>query len=165
MKKIFFLLLLLNASFCFSQQKDTVLGVGHLETGSDEIIIPNKNESKNDQVYTVVDHMPEFPGGQSEMMEFINKNLHYPKKELKKGISGNCYITFYVDKTGEIRDAKILRGITGGELCNKEALRVVKKMPKWIPGKQNGKEVSVQYNLPIKFTNKSIKTKKASKNS
>jgi protein TonB len=152
MKKILFILFVLNASFCFSQQKDTILGVGHLETGSDEIIVPDKKESKKEVVFSIVEQMPEFPGGMAEMMKFIQKNIRYPKKDKKNGISGTCYVTFIIDKTGEIREAKILRGINGGERCNSEALRVVKSMPKWIPGKQNGKNVDVQFNLPIKFT-------------
>ncbi|MFY9310248.1 MAG: energy transducer TonB [Bacteroidia bacterium] len=117
-------------------------------------------KSDKQQVFTTVEQMPEFPGGSKKMMEFIQKNINYPEEDLKKGISGTCYLTFNVDETGEIRDVKVLRGITNGQLCDAEAVRVVKSMPKWIPGKQNGKEVSVQYNLPIKFTppNDVIKT-------
>ena len=65
-------------------------------------------------------------------------------------IQGNVYVTFLVDKDGKVKDAKILRGIGGG--CDEEALRVVSHMPDWKPGKQNGRAVMVQYNLPVKFT-------------
>ena len=99
--------------------------------------------------FTVVEQMPEFPGGVQSMMEFIATNIRYPAMARELGISGNVFISFVVSRNGEIKNLKILRGIGGG--CDEEALRVVQLMPKWIPGKQNGKAVPVQFNLPIKF--------------
>jgi periplasmic protein TonB len=101
--------------------------------------------------YTIVETMPEYPGGTNEMMLFIQKNTEYPKSEKDKGIQGTVYVTFVVEKDGSIGDAKVLRGIPCGPLTNQAAVDVVNKMPRWKPGTQNGKTVRVQYNLPVKF--------------
>jgi protein TonB len=101
---------------------------------------------------TIVEQMPTFPGGEEEMMKFIRKSVNYPQVEREAGISGTCYVTFVVEKDGSITDVKVLRGVSGGPGCDKEAQRVIKAMPSWKPGKQNGREVRVQFNLPIKFT-------------
>jgi TonB family protein len=103
----------------------------------------------------LVEKMPSFKGGEAAMMKFIRKNINYPELERNAGISGTCYITFVVEKDGKITNARILRGVPNGPGCDKEALRVVNKMPKWKPGMQNGKPVRVQFNLPIKYTLKS----------
>lgn len=97
----------------------------------------------------VAEQMPEFPGGESSMRSYIQSNLQYPTMARESGIQGTVYVTFVVSKTGNISDIKVLRGIGGG--CDEEAVRVIKSMPGWIPGKQNGKAVPVQFNLPIKF--------------
>jgi protein TonB len=83
------------------------------------------------------------------MMKFIAENVKYPAMAREAGISGNVFVSFVVNRNGEISNVKILRGIGGG--CDEEAIRVVRLMPSWIPGKQNGKPVPVQFNLPIKF--------------
>ncbi len=105
-----------------------------------------------DKPLTIVEQMPTFPGGEGEMMKYIQKNVQYPQVEKEAGISGTCYVTFVVEKDGSITDVKVLRGVSGGPGCDKEAMRVVKSMPAWKAGKQNGREVRVQFNLPIKFT-------------
>jgi len=94
--------------------------------------------------------MPEFPGGDTALYRFLAENIHYPDSAKTAGIQGRVFITFVVNTDGSISDARVLRGIGGG--CDEEALRVVKSMPNWIPGKQRGKPVRVQYNLPIKFS-------------
>lgn len=99
--------------------------------------------------FTVVEQMPEFPGGDQNMMKFLHDNTRYPQMAKESGIAGTVYVTFVVNKNGQISDVKVLRGIGGG--CDEEALRVVRSMPSWIPGRQNGKSVPVQFNLPIKF--------------
>jgi protein TonB len=101
-----------------------------------------------------VDQMPEFPGGNTEMYNFIGKNIKYPEAERKAGISGICYVSFIVGIDGTLSDIKILKGISNAPGYDAEALRVVNLMPKWIPGKQNGVNVLVSYNLPIKFVSK-----------
>ena len=120
---------------------------------SSSISFAQKTKSKNsDAPLTIVDQMPSFKGGEAAMMKFIQKNVKYPVAERNAGISGTCYVTFVVEKSGSISNVRILRGVSGGKGCDKEAVRVVSKMPKWKPGKQNGKLVRVQYNLPIKYT-------------
>ena len=93
---------------------------------------------------------PEFPGGYEALLKFIQDNLHYPKKALQKRIEGRVYVTFVVERDGTITNPRILRDIGGG--CGAEAIRLVKKMPKWLPGRQlDTVVVRVQYNLPIEF--------------
>ena len=126
-------------------------------TGNEEIIIPESTgngvvETVVEAPLTIVEQMPVFPGGELEMMKYIQKNVQYPQVEKEAGISGTCYVTFVVEKDGSITDVKVLRGVSGGSGCDKEAIRVVKSMPSWKAGKQNGREVRVQFNLPIKFT-------------
>lgn len=126
-------------------------------SGDNEIIIPENTgngvvEPVIEAPLTIVEQMPAFPGGEAEMMKYIQKNVQYPQVEKEAGISGTCYVTFVVEKDGNITDVKILRGVSGGKGCDNEAMRVVKSMPNWKPGKQNGREVRVQFNLPIKFT-------------
>jgi periplasmic protein TonB len=102
------------------------------------------------QIFTIVEQMPEFPGGEEKLFEYLQKNTKYPAMARESGISGTVFVTFVVQGSGEITDVKKMRGIGGG--CDEEAIRVVRNMPSWKPGKQNGKTVPVQYNLPIKFT-------------
>lgn len=125
----------------------------------DEIIIPDEGtgvvEPVKEEIFTIVEQMPEFPGGAAAMMKWIKdkiESIGYPQMEKEAGISGTCYVTFVVDKEGNVTEAKVLRGVSGGPGYDKVALQVVKAMPKWGAGKQNGRAVSVQYNLPIKFT-------------
>ena len=94
--------------------------------------------------------MPGFPGGEEELFRFLGKNIKYPAMAKDAGIKGMVYVNFVVWIDGTIKDVKVLRGIGGG--CDEEAMRVVKSMPKWKPGKQRGKTVPVSYNLPIRFT-------------
>ena len=106
-------------------------------------------ENKNDTIYDIVDQMPQFPGGEKAMMEFICKNVKYPQKAKDEGIQGRVFIQFVVEKDGSVGEVKLLRGIGGG--CDEEGIRVVKSMPKWTPGQQAGKAVRVLYTLPIFF--------------
>ena len=106
-------------------------------------------EEQTDNVFVVVEQDPEFPGGMEALYRYLTENLQYPKLALENGISGKVYVTFVVEKDGSVSNPKILRDIGGG--CGAEAIRVVKAMPKWIPGKQRGKPVRVQFNLPVNF--------------
>ncbi|MDQ3047378.1 MAG: TonB family protein, partial [Bacteroidota bacterium] len=104
---------------------------------------------------TIVEQMPQFPGGEAAMMKWIKDRIEqkgYPQMEKEAGISGTCYVTFVVEKDGNITDVKLLRGVSGGPGYNKLSQEVVKEMPNWKAGRQNGREVRVQFNLPIKFT-------------
>lgn len=97
----------------------------------------------------MVEQMPQFPGGEKELMAFISRNLKYPTIPLESGIQGRVTIRFVVSKTGDVTDVQILRGLD--PYCDKEAIRVIKLMPKWIPGRQNGRNVPVYYTLPITY--------------
>lgn len=98
---------------------------------------------------TVVEEMPEFPGGEAARIRFLNENIVYPRQAREVGIEGKVFVTFVVEKDGSITGIALLRGIGGG--CDEEALKAIKAMPKWKPGRQNGKEVRVQLNLPVNF--------------
>ena len=108
----------------------------------------NKKTS-NDKVFEKVEDMPEFPGGEQAMMKFVAENVQYPEEAKEKEISGRVLVGFIVEKDGSVNEVKIVRGIGGG--CDEEAVRVVKAMPKWKPGKEKGKPVRVSYMMPFTF--------------
>jgi TonB family protein len=110
---------------------------------------PTKPDNHGEEVFTMAEIMPEYPGGTSELFKFLGNNLKYPERAKEQNIEGKVYVQFTVDSEGNVVDVVILRGIGGG--CDEEAMRVVKLMHKWLPGEQDGKKVSVQYNLPINF--------------
>lgn len=101
-------------------------------------------------VFTIVEEMPAFSGGEAELYKYLHDNTKYPEEAKELGIQGRVYVTFVVETDGSITAINIVRGIGGG--CDEEAVRVVKSMPRWTPGKQRGVPVRVQFNLPIKFT-------------
>lgn len=92
---------------------------------------------------------PEFPGGEDAMIKFIQANVVYPEKSREMGEQGTVYVQFVVNTDGSITDIVILKGVS--ELLDEEAMRVIKLMPNWKPGVQNGKPVRVRYQIPIKF--------------
>jgi len=98
---------------------------------------------------TMVEQMPEFPGGEKALMKYLSTNIKYPRIATENGVQGRVYINFVVDKDGGISNAKVVRGVDAS--LDAEAMRVVKAMPKWIPGKQNGETVRVSYTIPINF--------------
>lgn len=108
-----------------------------------------QEDAVDNNVYTIIQKMPQFPGGEAAMMKFIAENVKYPPLAKEAGIKGTVFATFVVNREGHVTDAKILKGIGGG--CDEEALRVVKAMPSWTPGEQNGKKVLVRFNVPIRF--------------
>jgi protein TonB len=108
-----------------------------------------EEEIEEEEIFTIVEKMPEFPGGVEALFAYLGNNIKYPSMAKDANIHGKVYITFVVNRYGGISDVKVLRGIGGG--CDEEAIRVVESMPKWKPGKQRGKPVKVQYNLPINF--------------
>jgi protein TonB len=119
-----------------------------------EVVVPiveelPEEEVIEEEIFTIVEKMPEFPGGLEALFKYLSETMEYPDMAKDAQIQGKVYITFVVDKKGGIAGVKVLRGIGGG--CDEEAVRVVENMPKWNPGKQRGKPVKVQYNLPINF--------------
>jgi protein TonB len=102
-----------------------------------------------EEVYVAVEQMPEYPGGVAALQKFFQKEIKYPEIARKAGVEGKVFVQFVVGNDGAIRDIEVVRGIGGG--CDEEAIRVIKAMPKWIPGKQNGRPVSVRFALPVVF--------------
>jgi len=101
-------------------------------------------------IFLVVESMPGFPGGDDSLASYLERNLRYPGAAIENRIQGRVFVTFVIEEDGSVTNVRILRGIGGG--CDEEAVRVVRMMPRWIPGKQRGQPVRVQYNLPVKFT-------------
>ena len=101
------------------------------------------------EIFKVVEEMPEFPGGAAKMMEYIQKNIKYPMMARESDIQGRVFVNFVVEPNGEISNVEVLRGIGGG--CDEEAVRVVKSMPNWKPGKQRGSAVRCAFTVPIIF--------------
>ncbi len=122
------------------------------ETAMEEYVPPVEEEEdiKEQEIFTVVESMPEFPGGMGALMKYLAQHIKYPPLAKESGIQGKVFINFVVEPDGSISNVKVLRGIGGG--CDEEAVRVVKNMPKWKPGMQRGKPVRVSFNLPVKFT-------------
>lgn len=112
-------------------------------------------------IFTVVEEMPEFPGGRDALSEYIASEVKYPEEAKKKGIQGRVFVTYVVEKDGSISNVALLRGAE--KTLDAEALRVIKGMPKWTPGKQKGKPVRVQFNLPIHFALDNDKEKETEK--
>lgn len=123
------------------------------DKGTNDIAAPvatnNKITEETDQPFVIVEQMPQFPGGEYEMIKFIKSNLRYPAAANEMGISGSVILNFVIDKEGKITKIKVVRPIGGG--CDEEAVRVLSKMPAWSIGKQGGRAVAVSYTLPIKF--------------
>ena len=115
-----------------------------------------QTDDVDDAVFVVVEKSPEFPGGDDSLYAFIGRNIKYPEAAKKNKIEGRVFVTFVIEKDGQVSDAKILRDIGGG--CGEEAIRVVNIMPKWKPGTQRGNPVRVQFNLPIMFQLEKSKT-------
>lgn len=109
-----------------------------------------QQQKPDSPLFTVVEEMPQFPGGEEARMKYMQENIKYPVDAKKKGIQGKVFVSFVVEKDGKVSDVKVLRGIGGG--CDEEAVRVISNMPDWIPGKQKGEAVRVQFNTPIHFT-------------
>lgn len=99
--------------------------------------------------FTTVEQMPQYPGGEEELMKFILGNLRYPSVAKEVGIEGRVIIRFVVSRNGDVQNVEVLRGLDPS--CDKEAVRVVKMMPNWIPGKQNGRNVPVFFTIPIVY--------------
>jgi TonB family protein len=106
---------------------------------------------KERMIYSVVEEIPQYPDGRAAMMVYLRDNLIYPPSAKEKGISGKLYLRFVVSDTGEISDVRVMRGIEDCPECNDEAIRLVKSMPRWIPGKEKGRAVSSYFNLPVLF--------------
>jgi protein TonB len=138
-------------------KQDDLSSKGNTEVPTEDVEIqvveekPQVIEQKApEEIFTVVEEQPQYPGGEEARMKYLQENIKYPEEAKELGIQGRVFVTFVVEVDGSITDVRVLRGIGGG--CDQEAIRVVQNFPKWVPGKQRGVPVRVQFNLPIKFT-------------
>ena len=117
-----------------------------------EAIESNYDETQQeDQIYTIVDVNPEYPGGSKEMFAYIAKNMNYPASAIENEMEGKVFIRFVIDKSGNIVNPELARGIGGCPECEQEALRIVRAMPKWKPAMVAGEPVKSLFYLPITF--------------
>ena len=116
---------------------------------ADEPVKPEPAPEVENKVFDVVEVMPSFPGGQSALMQYLNSNIKYPVVAQENGVQGRVVVSFVVEKDGSITDVRVVRSVDPS--LDREATRVVKSMPHWIPGKQNGSAVRVKYNVPVTF--------------
>ena len=140
-------------------QSDVAIGAIDYDQGSDEAEhVLKVNEKVVDEVppaveetkiFEVVEQMPSFPGGDAALMQFLSKNIKYPVVAEENGIQGRVIATFVIERDGSITDVKVVKSVDPS--LDKEAIRVLKSMPKWIPGKQNGSAVRVKYTVPVTF--------------
>jgi protein TonB len=107
-------------------------------------------EEDDEEIFMVVENMPEFPGGDLGLMKYIQKNVKYPPIAKEYNITGKVYISFVVDRSGSVTNVKVVRGVDKN--LDAEAVRVIKSLPKYKPGKQRGKAVKVMFTVPINFT-------------
>lgn len=111
--------------------------------------VPDEMTEADNTIFEVVEQMPEYPGGQRALMEFLARNIRYPRSEMLNGVQGRVIIQFIVDKDGTVTEPTVVRKVSPE--IDKEAMRVITSMPKWTPGKQRGKPVRVKYTVPVRF--------------
>ena len=111
--------------------------------------VPVPSAIANDTIYVVVEKMPQFPGGEKALMEYIYAHLVYPKEAMDNNIQGRVILRFCVNNEGRVELVSVIKG--AAPVLDNEAVRVVESMPGWTPGEQSGKRVSVWYSLPISF--------------
>ncbi|CAA9222071.1 MAG: putative TonB-dependent receptor [uncultured Adhaeribacter sp.] len=128
---------------------ETVVGNTNQEVLTEVAAPTEVGEVVEDKIFTFVEQNPEFPGGLESMYKYLGKNIRYPAVASRNGLEGNVILQFVVGKQGEISDITVVKSLGGG--TDEEAMRVVKSMPKWNPGKQNGRAVNVRYTLPVRF--------------
>lgn len=130
----------------------TVTNINDNETFAPPVVnTPPPVEKQPDVIETFVEEEAEFPGGHKGMMEFLQKNMKYPEIAIQAGIEGRVSVRFVVEKDGSIGNVNIQKGVPGCPECDKEAMRVIKMMPKWKPGKNGGKAVRSYYSMPVVF--------------
>jgi len=142
MRKQFVIAFLILTVASFAQDTKGTIKVKKADTARSEIVLVEALDPAS---------MPSFPGGNAEMNKYLSKTVQYSQMELEMGIQGKVYISFVVTEDGSITDIKLMKGVTGGPGLDKEAIRIVKMMPKWIPAKKDGKPVKVRFNMPINF--------------
>ena len=122
---------------------------GEVLKAKEVIAQPEPPKEEETKVFDVVEQMPSFPGGQSALLQYLSSNIKYPVVAEENGVQGRVIVTFVVERDGSITDVRVVKSVDPS--LDKEAQRVVKSMPKWIPGKQNGSAVRVKYTVPVTF--------------
>ena len=122
---------------------------GEVLKAKEVIAQPEPPKEEETKVFDVVEQMPSFPGGNSALMQYLSSNIKYPVVAEENGVQGRVVCTFVVERDGSITDVRVIRSVDPS--LDKEAVRVVKGMPRWIPGKQNGSAVRVKYTVPVTF--------------
>ncbi len=140
------------------QDSQTAFGSTDFDKGTDDLnvvrehkdeIIVEKKEPEKEKVFVAVEQMPQFPGGDAELMKYLSKNIKYPTMAMENNIQGRVVVQFVVTKTGAIGEVKVIRSVDRD--LDREAIRVCKSLPNFIPGKMNGQAVNVWYTLPVNF--------------
>lgn len=134
------------------QEEEITSGSGNENDQSSEnvAVIDEFDQEVEGEIVDLAEVDPRFPGGEEEMTKFIQQNVVYPELDREMGNEGTVYASFIVTTTGDVKDVKIVKGVSAG--LDKEVIRVVRKMPDWIPGEQGGEKVNVRYTIPVKFT-------------
>ncbi len=140
-------------------QTETAFGASDFDKGTDdvtvvrevknEVVVEEKKAPEPEKIFTAVEEQPKFPGGDAELYKWLSKNIRYPEMAAQNNIQGRVTVQFVVEKNGSVGEVKVVRGKDPD--LDKEAVRVVKSLPKFIPGKMNGQNVRVWYTLPINF--------------
>lgn len=120
-----------------------------IETLIEHKVIVQEEVKVEEQIFEIVEQPPTFPGGEPAMYEWLSKNINYPVIAQENNIQGRVVCQFVVGRNGEIEDVKVVRGVDAS--LDKEAVRVIRSMPKWVPGRQGGNAVKVRYTLPVQF--------------
>jgi protein TonB len=140
------------------KETETAFGATDFDKGTDDrnVVREYKNEviveekkPEPEQVFTAVEQMPQFPGGDAALMKFLSSNINYPQVAMENGVQGRVIVQFVVTKNGSVGEVKVIRSVDRD--LDKEAIRLCKSLPKFIPGKMNGQSVNVWYTLPITF--------------
>lgn len=132
-----------------TQNVEGDLKKGEILDDLEKVVVAPPKEKEKEEIFKAAEQPPTFPGGQAELMKYLSSNLRYPPAAAEQGIEGRVVVQFVVSKTGAISGVKILQSLHPS--CDKEAERLIKSMPNWIPGKQNGNPVNVYYTIPIRF--------------
>jgi protein TonB len=125
----------------------------NFQTAVNEVVVEKPveepKEVKTEQVFITVEQMPQFPGGDAELMRYLQSHMNYPPMAAENNVQGRVVVQFVVDKTGRVGEVKVVRSVDRD--LDKEAVRVCKSLPKFTPGRQNGQAVAVWYTLPVTF--------------
>lgn len=109
----------------------------------------SQSDDSDNAVYSMVDERAQFPGGQNEMLKYLQENLQYPEAAKANNVHGRVFVKFIVERDGSLSDIKVMKGLGNG--CDEEAIRLIQSMPKWKPGKNKGKEVRTSMTVPVNF--------------